>query len=192
MMEKNMLVLYGSPRERGFTKELLKIFIQEWENVYPNTNIYTFHAYQENMAPCTACGFCRQKEGCSIPDYQLFDTLYRNADVVVVATPVYGLSFPAPLKAVFDRTQQYYEAYVSRHIKYPFEKPKKAFLLSVYGSNDKRGVEMMQQQLQLTFSVMNTKLIGTVSAGNTDCKPLNTKELQNEVKRLLLANLSVL
>ena len=55
MMEKNMLVLYGSPRERGFTKELLKIFIQEWENVYPNTNIYTFHAYQENMAPCTAC-----------------------------------------------------------------------------------------------------------------------------------------
>ena len=68
MMEKNMLVLYGSPRERGFTKELLKIFIQEWENVYPNTNIYTFHAYQENMAPCTACGFCRQKEGCSIPD----------------------------------------------------------------------------------------------------------------------------
>ena len=46
MMEKNMLVLYGSPRECGFTKELLKIFIQEWENVYPNTNIYTFHAYQ--------------------------------------------------------------------------------------------------------------------------------------------------
>ncbi|MEI3552943.1 MAG: hypothetical protein V8Q17_10500 [Acutalibacteraceae bacterium] len=64
--------------------------------------------------------------------------------------------------------------------------------MSVYGSNDKRGVEMMQQQLQLTFSVMNTKLIGTVSAGNTDRKPLNTKELQNEVKRLLLANISVL
>lgn len=50
-------------------------------------------------------------------------------DVVVVATPVYGLSFPAPLKAVFDRTQQYYEAYVSRHIKHPFEKPKKAFIV---------------------------------------------------------------
>ena len=47
-------------------------------------------------------------------------------------------------------------------------------------------------EVQLTFSVMNTKLIGTVSAGNTDCKPLNTKELQNEVKRLLLANISVL
>ena len=42
----------------------------------------------KRQAPCTACGFCRQKEGCSIPDYQLFDTLYRNADVVVVATPV--------------------------------------------------------------------------------------------------------
>ena len=39
---------------------------------------------------------------------------------------------------------------------------------------------------------MNTKLIGTISAGNTDRKPLNIKELQNEVKRLLLANISVL
>ena len=191
-MEQNMLVLFGSPRERGFTKELLKLFIQEWNNIYPDTSIHLFDAYQENIAPCTACGFCRHKEGCSIPDYQLFDTLYCNADIVVVATPVYGLSFPAPLKAVFDRTQQYYEAYVSRHVKHPFAKPKKAFLLSVYGSDDKRGVEIMEQQLKLTFSVMNTKLLGTVSAGSTDRKPLEVKEIQNAVKRLLLANTSVL
>ena len=50
-MEKNMLVLFGSPREHGFTKELFNLFIQEWNNVYPNTNIHMFHAYQENMAP---------------------------------------------------------------------------------------------------------------------------------------------
>lgn len=191
-MEKNMLVLFGSPREHGFTKELLNLFIQEWNDIYPDTNIHIFDAYRENIAPCTACGFCQHKKGCSISDYQKFDTLYSNADIVVVATPVYGLSFPAPLKAVFDRTQQYYEAYFSRHIKHPFEKPKKAFLLSVYGSVDKYGVEIMQKQLQLAFSVMNTKLIGIVSAGNTDRKLLNTEEIQNTVKRLLLANISVL
>ena len=62
-MEKNMLVLFGSPRECGFTKELFDLFIQEWNNIYPDTNIHMFHVYQENMAPCTACGFCRYKDG---------------------------------------------------------------------------------------------------------------------------------
>ena len=69
---------------------------------------YTFHAYQENMAPCTACGFDRQKRDAA---FLIINCLTHcnpaNADVVVVATPVYSLSFPAPLKAVFDRTQQY-------------------------------------------------------------------------------------
>ncbi len=103
-------------------------------------NIYTgmgecLSEYKHLYIPCISrkygtvycLWFLSTKEGCSIPDYQLFDTLYRNADVVVVATPVYGLSFPAFLKAVFDRTQQYYEAYVSRHIKYPLKSRKRLF-----------------------------------------------------------------
>ncbi len=191
-MEKNMLVLYGSPRERGFTKELLKYLYRNGRMfIRIQTFIHSMHI-KKIWHRVLLVVFVDKKRDAAF--------LIINCLTHCIAMQMWWLwrrlytvlSLPAPLKAVFDRTQQYYEAYVSRHIKYPFEKPKKAFLLSVYGSNDKRGVEMMQQQLQLTFSVMNTKLIGTVSAGNTDCKPLNTKELQNEVKRLLLANISVL
>lgn len=115
-MEKNMLILFGSPRKNGFTMQLLRVFLQQWLLQYPDTKITFFYAYKEAVAPCTACGYCRRQLGCSIDDYEKFDRLYREADFVVVASPIYGLGFPAPLKAVFDRTQQYYEARFAHHL----------------------------------------------------------------------------
>lgn len=187
-MEKNMLVLFGSPRKNGFTKQLLDQFLQQWQSLYPSTNITFYNAYEEAIAPCTACGYCQYKAGCSNKDYIRFDQLYQNADILVVASPVYGLSFPAPLKAVFDRTQQYYEAHFTRHERHPITKPKVAFLISAYGSNDKRGIEIMKQQLELIFSVMHTKLLGSISIGNTDKKSLETVDEQETIAQLLLAN----
>lgn len=185
IMEKNMLILFGSPRKKGFTKQLLDLFLQQWQQQYPETNITFFYAYDEKMAPCTACRYCQHQLKCSIKDDEKFDRLYRKADVVVVASPVYGLSFPAPLKAVFDRTQQYYEARFCHKIKHPIEKPKVAFLLSTYGSEDQRGIEIMQLQLELMFSVMHTKLLGTVSVGNTDKVPFQIESAAEAVVRLL-------
>ncbi len=187
-MRKNMLILFGSPRQNGFTGHLLALFLREWSRMFPDTDMYLFDAYREKVAPCTACGFCKQRAGCSIPDYRAFDSLYRGADIVVVAAPVYGLGFPAPLKAVFDRTQQYYEAYVTRGVRPVFQKPKKAFLLTAAGSDDGRGAVMMEEQLRLMFSVMHTALAGAVRVGNTDNEPPDTAALQAEIRRLLLAN----
>lgn len=41
----------------------------------------------------------------------------EDADAVIVATPVYNLSFPAPMKALFDRFQRYYEAHFRRKLR---------------------------------------------------------------------------
>ncbi len=186
-MEKNMLILFGSPRKNGFTMQLLRVFLQQWQQEYPDTKITFFYAYEEAVAPCTACGYCQQKLGCCIGDYEKFDRLYRGADFVVVASPVYGLSFPAPLKAVFDRTQQYYEARFSHHLKRFIQKPKIAFFLSSYGSQDTRGIDIMLQQLELIFTVMHTKLCGTAAIGNTDKLPFEMDKAY-EVTARLLAN----
>ena len=50
----------------------------------------------------------------------------EDADAVIVATPVYNLSFPAPMKALFDRFQRYYEAHFRRKIAQPITKHKKS------------------------------------------------------------------
>ena len=67
---------------------------KEFKNIYTGMGecirIQTFiHSRISRKYGTVYCFVFVDKKGCSIPDYQLFDTLYHNADVVVVATPVY-------------------------------------------------------------------------------------------------------
>ena len=126
------------------------------------------NAYDEDIAPCNACGFCQKQEGCSNHDMDQIDILLRRASAIVVATPVYNLSFPAPLKAIIDRFQRYFEARFCLGIKPALPTPKTAALLVTLGSEDMTGVEIMEKQLKLPFSVMNTTLNHTVVWSHTD------------------------
>jgi multimeric flavodoxin WrbA len=103
-----------------------------------------------------------------------------------VASPVYGLGFPAPLKAVFDRTQQYFEAKFSLGIQRPIEKPKRALFLTAFGSENHRGVELMREQLALVFLLLNTSLEQTIMAPHTDKVPVDLKTVKAEIKQELL------
>lgn len=104
---KLILVLFGSPRKNGYTAKLLNEFLSPFGE---NVQIRVVHAYDSGIRPCTACDVCCRSERCSQSDFDELDSLIRCADVLVVATPVYVLSFPAPLKAVVDRMQRYFSA----------------------------------------------------------------------------------
>lgn len=157
-----ILVLYGSPHADGHTARLLHAFLEPFNGM----PVDFVDAYAEQIAPCTACGYCKKKEGCSNPDFDRIDAYIRRADLLVVASPVYNLTFPAPLKAMMDRTQRYFEARFSLGKKPPIEKPKHAVLLAACGSGD--GAEIMERQLKMIFSVMNTRLLHTVVWSGTD------------------------
>ena len=167
MEQKRVVLLFGSPHAKGATAKLLEVFLQTAESV-GNVQISRFDAYRGNYHPCTACGFCQKQEACVFPDLNDFDAELRQADAIVVASPVYGLSFPAPLKAIMDRWQRYYEARFALGIRHSIRKPKTAVLLTAYGSTDADGVAIMQRQLELSFSVMNTTLLEVVAWPDTD------------------------
>lgn len=157
-----ILVLYGSPHADGHTARLLRAFLEPFDG----EAVDIVDAYAEQIAPCTACGYCKKKEGCSNPDFDRVDMYIRRADLLVVASPVYNLTFPAPLKAVVDRTQRYFEARFSLGKKPPIEKPKRAVLLAACGSDD--GADILERQLKMIFSVMNTRLEHTAVWSGTD------------------------
>ena len=157
-----ILVLYGSPHADGHTARLLRAFLTPFEG----ETVDLVDAYAEQIGPCTACGLCKREEACSNPDFDRIDALIRQADLLVVATPVYNLTFPAPLKAIMDRTQRYFEARFSLGKKPPIEKPKRAALLAACGSDD--GAEIIERQLKMIFSVMNTRLVHQVVWSRTD------------------------
>ena len=107
----------------------------------------------------------------------------------MVASPVYGLGFPAPLKAVFDRCQQYFEAKCSLGAANPIPKPKSALFLAAFGSKDGRGVEMMREQLRYTFLLVNARLEKTVLAANTDLIPVDLEAAGSAIQDAIRAAL---
>ncbi len=165
--KKYVLVFFGSPHRHGYTAHLLRAFLQPFHD-RGQYELHIVSAYDEEIAPCSACGFCKREEGCSMRDMDQIDDMIRRADMLVFATPVYNLTFPAPLKAIVDRFQRYFEARFALGLRPPIAKPKRAALLMTQGSGDPFGAQVIEKQLRMTFTVMNTQLDEIVLWTDTD------------------------
>jgi multimeric flavodoxin WrbA len=185
-MTPKIFVLSGSPRRGGYTARMLECFFECWDGIKEHTVI--FNAYEASIKPCIHCGHCKKTRGCIYDDFIPVDAGLRTADILIVASPVYGMGFPAPLKAVFDRSQQYFEAKHSFGIEHPVEKHKAALFFAACGQADMSGVTMMKKQLALEFKLLNAKLAKTIVFRNTDNIPFENSlvsgEMKNAVRRV--------
>ena len=183
---KRVLVLLGSPHPKGHTARMAETFLQPF--VQAGISVEFFDSYGEMLRPCMACGWCASHEECAIHDSgDRLDQLLRECDLLVVASPVYNLSFPAPLKAVLDRFQRYFEARFSLGKKPPIAKHRPAVLLVTAGAPSSEGPAIMEKQLRQCFSVMNTTLRETVVWPATDRGEEAWPEVKSAVNRLSLA-----
>ncbi len=160
-----VMALMGSPRKSGYTAKLLGTLLREFPK---GTNIEIVNLYELNPIPCNACGYCKAGNGCSKKDLEEFFKKFETADVIIFATPIYFMGVPAPLKALIDRFQRYYEARFRRNVKHPIEKRRKAALIVTSGSDGEIGFEVIKHQLLQAFSVLNIELGGAMLARNTD------------------------
>ncbi|AEF85039.1 putative NADPH-dependent fmn reductase [Treponema primitia ZAS-2] len=181
---RELLLIKGSPRKKGVTAALADMLLREAALLDKNIQSTIIDSYALGLKPCTHCGYCQKKSGCVQSDFLPVDAALQRADLLVIASPVYVLGFPAPLKALLDRSQQYFEARASLGI-IPIKKPKSALFLSAYGSADARGVHYMEEQLKLVFKVFNAELKGTIAAHNTDSGDVDFNSLGEEIKKAL-------
>ena len=97
-----VLIINGSPRMEGNTsiavKELCRIFEEE------GIETQTVQIGNQDIRGCIACGSCASKGRCVFDDAvnELADS-FREADGLVVASPVYYGSANATLVACLDR-----------------------------------------------------------------------------------------
>lgn len=101
----NVLILMGSPRKNGNTRQLLEPFTETLEARGAETE--TVWLYDRDIQPCTACRTCQRDWtafGCRQRDdvQDLFDRVLR-ADLLVLATPIYSWYCTPPMKALLDR-----------------------------------------------------------------------------------------
>lgn len=103
-MNKKVLILSGSPRKGGNSDLLCDEFMRG--AIESGNSVEKIRVADKNIGYCKACYFCKKSDGqCVIKD-DMTEVLQKmiDADVIVLATPVYFYSIDAQLKAVIDRT----------------------------------------------------------------------------------------
>ncbi|MEM3726370.1 MAG: flavodoxin family protein [Candidatus Bathyarchaeia archaeon] len=91
----------GSPRKKA-TEYITKEALQILENMNFQTEFFTVRG--KNIGFCTHCDYCLKHKECRIKDDMaiLYD-LFKAAEGIIIATPVYNGGVSAQMKAVMDR-----------------------------------------------------------------------------------------
>jgi multimeric flavodoxin WrbA len=102
-MSKSILILKGSPREKGNSATLAAQVFAGAEKA--GAKVEEVYLHGMDIRPCDACDFCQEGDvGCVVKDDM--QTLYPKlelADVIVIASPVYWFTISAQMKLCIDR-----------------------------------------------------------------------------------------
>lgn len=142
----------GSPRLGGNTEQLT----QEALNTIHEKGIDTelIRLAKKNILPCTECGACESEETCPLDDdlLPLYHRL-KEADGIILASPVFFGSATPELKALMDRA-----GYISYNNGFTFSR-KAGGPLVVAGRN---GGNFTNTQLILWFMILGMIVPGSV------------------------------
>lgn len=102
-MSKKVLILSGSPRKNGNSDLLCDEFAKGANEA--GHKVEKIRIAEKNIGYCRACYTCKNTGKCIIHD-DMAEILQKiiDADVLMLASPVYFYSIDAQLKAVIDRT----------------------------------------------------------------------------------------
>ena len=103
-MSKKVLILSGSPRKGGNSDLLCDEFMRG--ALEAGNQVEKIRVAEKKIGYCSACYFCRQSGGICAKKDDMAEVLQKmiDADVIVLASPVYFYSIDAQLKTVIDRT----------------------------------------------------------------------------------------
>ena len=105
-MGKKVLIITGSPRLKGNTNALVTAFASG--AVAVGNEVEVFDAATANLNGCHADKSCEQRGCCGQKDDGVrMNELMREADVLVLASPVYWSGFTSQIKTAIDRFYQF-------------------------------------------------------------------------------------
>jgi multimeric flavodoxin WrbA len=108
-MAGRIIGILGSPLPEGNTAKLLERALKGAEDA--GCTVETIVVSRLCFEDCQEMMFCRDHETCTIDDdmQQVYPVL-RDADGIILATPVMCMGIPGKLKALMDRCQVFYMA----------------------------------------------------------------------------------
>jgi multimeric flavodoxin WrbA len=186
-----ILGLQGSPRKKGNTQFLLSHFMKAAEKLGVQTHIV--EVTQKDIVPCKELIVCEKKGFCPLDDdmkHEIYP-LIRQAEVVVVGTPIFFYNMTAQLKAVVDRCQMFWARKYVFELKDPAQKMRRGFLLSVAATKGKNLFEGLELTTKYFFDAIDANHTGSLTyreiEGPKDMAnhPTVLQDIDNAVKELI-------
>lgn len=101
-MSKHVLVFKGSPREKGNSSLLAEQAAAGAKA--SGAVVESFDLHNMNIHPCDACDVCQETGVCVLKDdMQMLYPKLRQADAIVLASPIYWFTMSAQTKLFIDR-----------------------------------------------------------------------------------------
>lgn len=103
-MDKQILIVKGSPRKKGNTSAMADSFKQGAEK---NGNfVEEILLKEKKIGDCLGCGACQRSDGKCVQKDDMTEiyTEMKKADAIVFASPVYFYTWTSLMKRMIDRT----------------------------------------------------------------------------------------
>jgi len=126
-----VLIINASPRKKGIISTLINEMSSSIKSIH---SVEVVRIQDLHIKPCIGCMQCRPDKMCILPqdDAHIVAEKIKNADVLIIGSPVYWGNMPGTLKIFFDRNVplfEYCEAKAIRYIPKPRLKGKKAIII---------------------------------------------------------------
>ena len=161
-----VLVLQGSPRKRGHTKQFSDPFMDELRKA--GAEVDEAWLYDKEILPCLACKGCQDKEGefgCVRRDdmHELFDRT-MEAGLLVLSSPIYAFFATAPVKAYMDRLIYTSGKYYGKKKYPPLTQGKRCAVLTTSGYPRKLAASMFEDAVRSSCKHIGMEYLGGTAA----------------------------
>lgn len=155
-MSKKVLILSGSPRKGGNSDILCDEFLRGAREA--GHQVEKVRPTEKKIAPCLGCYYCASHGGECVRRDDMADLLQQmiDADVIVLASPVYFYSINAQLKAVIDRFYANNEALMGK---------KKAVFLTAMADEDQKTASGANASFDLMADYLGWEIVGRLNVG---------------------------
>jgi len=166
-----VLGLFGSPRKGGNTELLLEEALKGAER--EGAEVERLHLTDFTITPCKECHGCDQTGECVIlDDMQKIYPKLLEADIIILASPIFFYGVTAWAKALIDRCQAFWSRkYLVKHPSLGKEgKKRKGFFISAGGTKGKRVFEGAILTAKYFFDVLNADYVGELVFQEVDAQ----------------------
>jgi multimeric flavodoxin WrbA len=183
--------LQGSPRKKGNTNYLLSIFMEEAARLGARTR--TVEVARMNIGPCRELVVCEKKGFCPIDDDMKTEvySLLWEADVIVVASPIFFYNVTSQLKALIDRCQAMWARKYCLKLADPARGYRRGILLAAGATRGKNLFEGMKLTITYFFDAVGASFENSLTyrsiEGPKDMRnhPTVQADVRQAVERLM-------